>query len=166
MAIQLTATAYADFQAFSTKKALDAKDAHNIDGKATRIAYIVYSIEKEAITTEKLGYAPKSGTSEAELKAEMGNHEAMWKAFVGDLLKSGGPRFGVVDVFKTFADGHVEQRQALLRYSPDTASVKVKMVYSQAEGNFKGKTGASKVVQCNGPEDLTVANIVSQVWTK
>jgi hypothetical protein len=63
----------------------------------------------------------------------------MFKNFVKDLLKSGAPRFGVVDVFKTFADGHVEQRPALLRYSPDTAGVKAKMVYSQAEGNFKGK---------------------------
>jgi hypothetical protein len=75
MAIQLTAAAYQDFQNFSTKKALDAKDAHNIDGKSTRIAYIVYSIEKEAITTEKLGYGLKVGTSEADMKADMANHE-------------------------------------------------------------------------------------------
>jgi len=169
MAIQLDNAGYASYQSFSTKKVVDAKDGAPAD-KPHRISWLTYKIGivagKETIIADKTGYTPKSGTSEADLKAEMAGHPETFKQFFTALTESKEPRFGLIDVFKTFADGHHEQRQAVIRFSPDTCGVKAKMTYSQAEGNFKGKIGASKVVQANGTDELTIPNIVEKTWTK
>jgi len=179
--IQLENKSYGDYQAYSTKKQLDGKDPNNLmsaDGKSpvpTRIGYVIFKIENlkdaagkiaETIVTEKIGYAPKHGTKESDMKEEMLAHPALWAQFIKDLTASKLPRFGVCDVFKTFADGHIEQRAGVIRYSPDSAATKPKLMYSTAEGNFKGKLAVAKCIQTGGFDQLTVEYIVEKAWAK
>jgi len=85
-----------------------------------------------------------------------------WVAFCRKIEAIKEPRYAVVDVFyrnKTDKIDEEVKKQLVLRWSPDGAVGKFKMMYSSGEGTFKEALKASKVYQANDGSDFGIETV-------
>jgi len=147
------------YQDLSTKKVDDNKE---------RMFYVVFAVGEDGkeIVTEDIfkGPAFKSSDSKSEQEYfEKTVYPAFFKLMTEKNVKT--PRFAVIDLFHT--DGVVVgNRLAIIRWSPDGAVTKNKMVYTSSEGAFKAKLGADKIYQATDVSDLSLANVSAFIFKK
>ena len=76
------------------------------------------------------------GDSEIVIDAK-GAREKTYEDFSAEVQAADGPRYGVIDVDFTTADGRSNSKIVFISWVPDTAKIKQKMVYSGSKDALK-----------------------------
>jgi len=124
--------------------------------------------EKE-VETELLGH---SQAKHEDLKAEVANFEkVVFPDFVKKLSAIKEPRFAAIDFFFPVKEQgsnvqRFENKIIVMRWSPDGANGKLKMMYSSGEGSFKNKLSTAKMFQAIDAADLAYNQMCSFVQAK
>jgi len=99
---------------------------------------------------------------------EIGEKEKTYADFFSSITskKEGekdSPRYAVVDINYTTADGRPQEKLVFINYCPAGAAVKDKMVHSGSMKTLTTKlTGVAKVLQADGPEEIDEETVIKQ----
>eukprot|EP00823_Brevimastigomonas_motovehiculus_P001109 TRINITY_DN11644_c0_g1_i1.p1 TRINITY_DN11644_c0_g1~~TRINITY_DN11644_c0_g1_i1.p1 ORF type:complete len:167 (+),score=46.74 TRINITY_DN11644_c0_g1_i1:65-565(+) len=129
------------YQLYSTKKPADKESTK-------RYGWLIFKLgeEKSPASIEASGLTPIFKNT--EIKEEIADfEEKAFKDFVKTLSAVKEPRFACVDMYFTHKDGRFESKAVLLRWSPEGAAVKKKMIYSSSESAVKSKLGSARMYQ-------------------
>jgi cofilin len=81
-----------------------------------------------------------------------------------EALSKDEPRYAVVDFEWKNDDGVTKNDLMFLAWSPDTCSVKPKMLYASSLDAIKKKMdGCKKYIQCNDNDEITVEALTSEL---
>jgi len=142
------------YQNFSQKKDL---------GNGQKYSFVVARISEDhkSIVFDQGGKTDIGKDS----KSEQENFQSViFPEFVKKIVSFKDPCFAIIDVFYSTPDGTPTSKILIMRWTPDaTTTVKLKMVYSSAEGNFKSKLNASKIYQANDASALTLQSIIGYI---
>lgn len=151
--VQMSNDAYADYQAFSSKKAA------KVDGKedgSKKYTYLLFSISADGKSIVTASSGTGANYSNADKKAEIDGFAAVFAQFAKELTALKEPRFGAIDCHILHGDGRMESKIVNFRWSPDNSKVSDKMKYAGSEGGFKGKVNAAKMMQATDVSDITL----------
>jgi len=154
----------------SALKAYNELSAKKADDNKERSFYVVFAVSADGkeIVTEDVLRGPSFKTSDSKAEQEYFEktvYPSFFKLMTEKHIKS--PRYAVIDVFNKEKDGdRVENRLAIVRWTPDGAQTKNKMVYTSSEGAFKAKLGADKIYQATDASDLSFAAVSAFVFKK
>jgi len=138
------------------------------DDNKERAFFIIFAVSDDGteIVTENVFKGPSFKTSDSK-----GEHEyfekTVYPAFTKLMSEKHvkAPRYAVLDCFNKDSD-RVENRLAVIRWTPDGAPIKSKMMYTSSEGAFKSKLGTDKIYQATDVSDMSFVNLSAFIFKK